>query len=188
MATIRPVCPVHPACPTCPAGNRKGLTDVTPWQRALRVTGVAVVVLGVGAVEVPYGSAVAYGAGSAPEAVTAREPEPSRAGSRAGEGRERPGRREAAEENQDGVPDVPDGVPDGDEGDDGGGDATAVPEESQDAAPVPSAHPRRPARQAAARAEEPAEPVLRLLPLGSGLVLIGLGLGLAFLGLRLRRT
>jgi hypothetical protein len=31
------------------------------------------------------------------------------------------------------------------------------------------------------------EPVLRILPLGSGMVLIGLGLGLAFVGLRVRR-
>ncbi|MGW7816775.1 hypothetical protein ACWGLF_01345 [Streptomyces puniciscabiei] len=31
------------------------------------------------------------------------------------------------------------------------------------------------------------QPVLQLLPLGSGLILIGLGLALAFLGLRLRR-
>ncbi|MEV0174366.1 hypothetical protein AB0I00_24990 [Streptomyces sp. NPDC050803] len=39
------------------------------------------------------------------------------------------------------------------------------------------------ADQAAAQSE----PVLEVLPLGSGLVLIGLGLGLAFIGLRLRR-
>ncbi|MFF5104721.1 hypothetical protein [Streptomyces sp. NPDC000134] len=31
------------------------------------------------------------------------------------------------------------------------------------------------------------EPVLRVLPLGTGLVLMGLGLALAFAGLRLRR-
>ncbi|MFI8307638.1 hypothetical protein ACIF80_30320 [Streptomyces sp. NPDC085927] len=31
-------------------------------------------------------------------------------------------------------------------------------------------------------------PMLRILPLGSGLVLMGLGLGLAFVGLRLRRS
>jgi hypothetical protein len=48
--------------------------------------------------------------------------------------------------------------------------------------------PGRPARQAVAQdAERAAEPVLRILPLGSGLVLIGLGLGLALLGARLRR-
>ncbi|RPF34894.1 hypothetical protein [Streptomyces sp. TLI_185] len=49
--------------------------------------------------------------------------------------------------------------------------------------------PSRPAQRPAAHAaEQPAEPVLRILPLGSGLVLIGLGLGLAFIGLRMRRT
>jgi hypothetical protein len=31
------------------------------------------------------------------------------------------------------------------------------------------------------------DPALAVLPLGSGLILIGLGLGLAFLGLRVRR-
>ncbi|MET8288920.1 hypothetical protein ACGFWD_03750 [Streptomyces sp. NPDC048448] len=33
----------------------------------------------------------------------------------------------------------------------------------------------------------PAQPRLRILPLGGGLILIGLGLGMAFLALRLRR-
>jgi hypothetical protein len=33
----------------------------------------------------------------------------------------------------------------------------------------------------------PPEPVLELLPLGTGLILIGLGLGLAFVALRVRR-
>jgi hypothetical protein len=47
---------------------------------------------------------------------------------------------------------------------------------------VPS-EPRAAVREAGA----PAEPVVRILPLGSGLVLIGLGLALALLGLRLRR-
>jgi hypothetical protein len=44
------------------------------------------------------------------------------------------------------------------------------------------------APQAVAHSERAVGPPLRILPLGSGLVLIGLGLGLAFLGLRLRRT
>ncbi|AIR99473.1 hypothetical protein [Streptomyces glaucescens] len=35
--------------------------------------------------------------------------------------------------------------------------------------------------------ERTREPVLRILPLGSGMVLIGLGFALAFLGLRVRR-
>ncbi|MFJ2609546.1 hypothetical protein ACIQOU_09550 [Streptomyces sp. NPDC091279] len=44
-----------------------------------------------------------------------------------------------------------------------------------------------PVDQNASQPDVANEPVLRLLPLGSGLVLIGLGLALAFLGLRLRR-
>jgi hypothetical protein len=48
-----------------------------------------------------------------------------------------------------------------------------------------SGHDRTPARHTAPQGETATEPVLQLLPLGSGLVLIGLGL--AFLGLRLRR-
>ncbi|MGW2723584.1 hypothetical protein [Streptomyces sp. NPDC001492] len=50
---------------------------------------------------------------------------------------------------------------------------------------VPSGPAQRPAARAAG---QPAEPILRILPLGSGLVLIGLGLGLAFIGLRMRRA
>ncbi|MGW8062200.1 hypothetical protein ACVV2G_07950 [Streptomyces ziwulingensis] len=71
-----------------------------------------------------------------------------------------------AEEDAEDVPDDP---------------ATAVP--SGEAVAVPSASPGR-SRAGAGRA---AEPVLRVLPLGTGLVLVGLGLGLAFVGLRLRR-
>jgi hypothetical protein len=46
---------------------------------------------------------------------------------------------------------------------------------------------------ATSRAAEPdavassTEPVLRILPLGSGLMLIGLGFGLAFVALRMRQ-
>jgi hypothetical protein len=58
-----------------------------------------------------------------------------------------------------------------------GGTATAVPEA-----------PRRPVGQAVGEEGPATEPVLRILPLGSGLVLIGLGLGLALLGVRLRRA
>jgi hypothetical protein len=64
---------------------------------------------------------------------------------------------------------------------DGAGDAALEP------SAAPSVPPGRAGRQPVARAEGPAEPVLQVLPLGSGLVLIGLGLGLAFVGLRLRR-
>ncbi|MFF5495951.1 hypothetical protein [Streptomyces aquilus] len=121
---------------------------------------------------------------------------PSRAGSSAGEGRARPGRQEDAEEAEaeadaeasadavgdedgelrdSGAPDE-DGVTDEGAGRPTGGAATAVPEVS-----------RRPVGQAVGEERPTTEPVLRILPLGSGLVLIGLGLGLALLGVRLRR-
>ncbi|MET8943283.1 hypothetical protein ABZX30_06770 [Streptomyces sp. NPDC004542] len=51
---------------------------------------------------------------------------------------------------------------------------------------MPSAPPRAPGR-AVAEGGEDAGPFVRILPLGSGLVLIGMGLGLAFVGLRVRR-
>ncbi|WP_086734798.1 hypothetical protein [Streptomyces glaucescens] len=44
-----------------------------------------------------------------------------------------------------------------------------------------------PPEAAVADRERTGEPVLRILPLGSGMVLIGLGFGLAFVGLRVRR-
>ncbi|BCM68000.1 MULTISPECIES: hypothetical protein [Streptomyces] len=121
--------------------------------------------------------------------------EPSRAGSRAGEGRMRPGR-----------PDGPAGELEGD-GDPPPATPVAQPEEPEEpeepeTAEIPSASPAPEeavpdptgltvapdAQQAAQRGDARAEPVLRVLPLGSGLVLIGLGLGLALLGLRLRRS
>jgi hypothetical protein len=60
------------------------------------------------------------------------------------------------------------------------------------ATPTPSNTPGgagldRPPPQNAAPQDETDQPVLQILPLGSGLVLIGLGLALALLGLRLRR-
>ncbi|MDQ0749844.1 hypothetical protein QF034_004075 [Streptomyces africanus] len=150
---------------------------MTPWQRALRATGL-VVALGAGAVVSPYGAGASYGAvqsvrsyedpGGGAFAAPSDPGEPSRAGSRAGEGRQRPGRPE--EER-------------------GAGEATAAPEEPRETVPEPSAATEQPVREAtAARADRPVGPVLRILPLGSGLVLIGLGLGLAFFALRLRRV
>lgn len=65
-------------------------------------------------------------------------------------------------------------------------DVTAVPQEPWETAPEPSAT-EQPVREAAT-AERPVGQVLRILPLGSGLLLIGLGLGLAFFALRLRRV
>ncbi|MEV5882373.1 hypothetical protein AB0L74_06570 [Streptomyces sp. NPDC052020] len=54
--------------------------------------------------------------------------------------------------------------------------------------PVPAAPPERPGERAVAHTERAAGTAPRLLPLGSGLVLIGLGLGLALFALRLRRS
>ncbi|MDQ1017805.1 hypothetical protein [Streptomyces afghaniensis] len=152
---------------------------MTPWQRALRATGL-VVALGAGAVVSPYGAGVSYGAvqsvrshedpGGGAFAAPSDPGEPSRAGSRAGEGRQRPGRPEDAEEER------------------GADEATAVPEEPRETVPEPSPAEQSVREAAATRAERPVGPVLRILPLGSGLVLIGVGLGLAFFALRLRRV
>ncbi|MEY9992784.1 hypothetical protein ABIE67_004816 [Streptomyces sp. V4I8] len=122
--------------------------------------------------------------------------EPSRAGSRAGEGRERPGREKGPLEDEEAVPAERRDRGEGErEGEDDGG--SAPPERSEDtddaadaageASTAPSAPADPPAREPVAHAEDPTEPVLQVLPLGTGLVLIGLGLGLAFVGLRLRR-
>ncbi|MCX5255842.1 hypothetical protein OOK27_17125 [Streptomyces canus] len=100
---------------------------------------------------------------------------PSRAGSRAGEGRERPGRREEpAEEDADGTDSE---ETDAGETDAGDGDLTAVSEPPQRTAVAPS----RPAQQPAAA------PKVFILPLGTGLVLVGLGLALGLFALRVRR-
>ncbi|WP_244328655.1 hypothetical protein [Streptomyces marokkonensis] len=55
---------------------------------------------------------------------------------------------------------------------------------SQEAVPVPSTT----SRAAEPNAVASTGPVLRILPLGSGLVLIGLGFGLAFVALRMRQA
>ncbi|MFD5446899.1 hypothetical protein [Streptomyces sp. NPDC127100] len=109
--------------------------------------------------------------------------EPSRAGSGAGEGRQRPGRPETRDDGvrgeavQEGVgsrvADLPDAP------------AAAVPP-GRDAL-TPTATPPRSEPTSGTRTEGAAGPVLKVLPLGTGLVLVGLGLALAFLGLRVRR-
>lgn len=66
-------------------------------------------------------------------------------------------------------------------------DATAEAEPSRQTAEVPAASPTEAVRQNAAQTGRSTESTLPILPLGSGLILVGLGLGLAFLGLRLRR-
>ncbi|MGV9449866.1 hypothetical protein [Streptomyces sp. NPDC003635] len=125
---------------------------MTRWLRTVRTTGLLVVLIGA------YGGGTACGVDATPSASAS--PSVSRAGSLAGEGRDRPGR-----------PDV------------------TVPDEEPVAEPSPAAPSEAAASPAPAEVVGVrAEPVLEVLPLGSGLMLIGLGLGLAFVGLRLRRT
>lgn len=131
---------------------------MTPWLRTLRTCGTLLTLAAPTLAASPHGTTSPYDASY----VARPAPDASRAGSLAGEGRERPGRRESAPPDdaayEEAVP-----VP----------EPTSVPEdESGDAA--------------AARPATVSGPVLRVLPLGGGLVLIGLGLGLAFVALRLR--
>ncbi|KPI06561.1 hypothetical protein ACFZDP_09270 [Streptomyces mirabilis] len=158
---------------------------MTPRLIALRVTGL-LLALTTGAASpayavsraVPY--AVSYAADPAPSAHA------SRAGSAAGEGRTRPGREEPTAGDEDGsgsredtVPTYTDRDPAGEGAASDRPEATGAPEPSQPAA-VPVQH------HEVGPATAP-QPVLKILPLGGGLILIGLGLGLAFLALRLRR-
>ncbi|MFE1832638.1 hypothetical protein [Streptomyces sviceus] len=113
---------------------------------------------------------------TSPSATLAPSPStatPSRAGSRAGEGRERPGRREdQVTEDADADGTASAGTDSGDD------DLTAVSE------PPPRSAVARPSRPA----QRPvAGPKVFILPLGTGLVLVGLGLGLGLYALRVRR-
>ncbi|MFF9122550.1 hypothetical protein ACF09J_04485 [Streptomyces sp. NPDC014889] len=117
--------------------------------------------------------------------------DPSRAGSLPGEGRLRPGRpHDWRTEREDDDSDGP-----GEHAHRGGrfgGDsvtpeAPSVSPSGQEAAPLPSGT-GSPGDLPVAQDETGTGPVLRYLPLGSGLVLIGLGLGLAFIALRMRRS
>ncbi|UUU32566.1 hypothetical protein JIX56_23160 [Streptomyces sp. CA-210063] len=140
---------------------------MAPSLRSVRVTGlvlvtVMLVVLVTGAVTAGY----------------AAEPDPagSWAGSRAGEGRERPGRQDVGPVEPGDDAYAPSEEP-GTEPD--GPDAGIAPDPSQHAAlPFPTAPP-------GTGTETAEEPVLHAL--GTGLMLMGLGLGLAFVGLRIRR-
>lgn len=129
---------------------------MTPRLRTLRTCAILLALAAPALAASPPGTTPSYDVAH----VAGPAADPSRAGSLAGEGRERPGRRESA------PPDEP-------------ASAEAVP------VPVPTPVPDE-ARDSAALPAPVSPPVLRILPLGSGLVLIGLGLGLAFLALRLR--
>ncbi|MEU3793365.1 hypothetical protein [Streptomyces fructofermentans] len=145
---------------------------MAPRLRPLQVAGLLLVLLA-GPAHTSY-AAPARPSAAGHSALVRPEPTESRAGSRPGQGRERPG-REAPPTDEDTAPTHPDGP-------DGSGEvpATAVAEPPVDLDP-------RPPEKAAGPEGNGSEPVFRVLPLGSGLVLIGLGLGLAFLGLRARR-
>ncbi|MFD3927276.1 hypothetical protein [Streptomyces sp. NPDC058614] len=164
---------------------------MTPWLRAVRMPRAprALCVVGLLLVLATGGAHLSYAAsGSSSYAVThaasytasyAHEPsaDASRAGSRPGEGRERPGREEPTGQPEAGVAEP--AYPDRDPAFPDNPAASAVSEPSPDAA--------IPVRQSVVRPGADPEPVLRIVPLGSGLILIGLGLGLAFLALRVRR-
>ncbi|MFJ9739494.1 hypothetical protein [Streptomyces sp. NPDC101166] len=163
---------------------------MTPWRRGLCTAGAALLAAGgslyggcaAHAAGSSYGSGSSYVSVTASGSPSASPSEPDRAGSRAGEGRARPGRSlEADPGDEDGYAD-----PDGDEADEDlggvGEDPDGSVEPPREAGFVPSASP-----QAAPAQEQPVGRMLRILPLGSGLLLIGLGCGLAFFGLRLRR-
>lgn len=108
-----------------------------------------------------------------------------------GEGRQRPGRAEEREPERDGRDGNTGRHQEGDRGDDvpeePASAVSAVPPGPTEAAPTPSVSPSRSGAQTGVAAQGTAEPVLRVLPLGTGLVLIGLGLALGLVGLRLRR-
>ncbi|MEU3346942.1 hypothetical protein ABZ723_18510 [Streptomyces sp. NPDC006700] len=130
-------------------------------------------------------------ASASPPSPSPPSSDPSRAGSRPGEGRLRPGRpHDRPPEPED---DDTDGPGEHDHRDEDFGSDSATPEapsvspSGQEAAPLPSGT-ESPGDLPVAQDETDTGPVLRYLPLGSGLVLIGLGLGLAFIALRMRRS
>ncbi|MDQ0960563.1 hypothetical protein QFZ66_004441 [Streptomyces sp. B4I13] len=173
----------------------------TPAAGAVALAGVLLLLPGGGAAyaAAPAHSVAPRSAGPSASTASTASPsspssrEPDRAGSRAGEGRQRPGRApdeaEAADDASGvgALPDEPEEASDGDaEAGDGDPDDTASAS-AEAAVPATPAAPRDDVRQAAAQGERADGPVLQILPLGSGLVLIGLGIALALAALRLRR-
>jgi hypothetical protein len=181
--------------------HREGVTGVTPWLRTLPTAGLLAVALLNCAVHLANAAPAAPGAASyatspvpsaegaaaagtsSPLATDPARPtptaDPSRAGSLAGEGRARPGRSEPDPQDSPDAADTSDPEATESAADAGLTEASTVPESSpDDAVPV---------QQSVVGPGSPPEPVLELLPLGTGLILIGLGLGLAFVALRVRR-
>ncbi|MEU0058089.1 hypothetical protein [Streptomyces sp. NPDC006334] len=162
---------------------------MTPWRRGLCTAGAALLAAGgslyggcaAHAAGPSHGSGSSYVSVTATGSPSASPSAPDRAGSRAGEGRVRPGRSlGTGPGDEDGYAD-----PDGAQDEEGSGvdeEPDGAVQPPREAGFVPSASP-----QAAGAQEQPVGRMLRILPLGSGLLLIGLGCGLAFFGLRLRR-
>lgn len=134
----------------------------------------------------------------------AAEPTPrpveSRAGSSAGEGRERPGRTDVdAEPSESGTDDPTDTATATAPGSDTDAGSDRDPESDPDPARPEFGRPtgHHDSSQESGSPDSPHSGVIRrdaaegpgrrALPLGGGLILIGLGLGLAFIGLRVRR-
>ncbi|MET9900109.1 hypothetical protein [Streptomyces sp. NPDC006446] len=171
---------------------------MTPWLRTLPTAGLLAAALLNGSGLLAYAAPARSGAASyvaapvpsargtaaaeaeGPAATDPTRPTPtedsSRAGSFAGEGRSRPGR---AEPDLQDIPDAAD-PQDTDPGADAGLTEASV-------APEPSRNDAVPVQQSVVGPASPPEPVLEILPLGTGLILIGLGLGMAFVALRVRR-
>ncbi|MEF9905025.1 hypothetical protein [Streptomyces sp. P9-A2] len=99
---------------------------------------------------------------------------------------EKPGEPQTGAEDTGPAPASGDGT-DGSE-EPGAGATPRAPQSQEAAATVSSEVSRQPTSNTAIGTDRSAGPMLRILPLGSGLVLVGLGLGLAFVGLRLRRS
>ncbi len=169
---------------------------------------------------VPFVTALVLAAGTVQPSYAAEPtptPDASRAGSLAGEGRERPGRDGAYTGPGEVGTDDPEAGTDDPKDTGMYRDTEAEAARPTDAPQDPRAphdpHPSEPSRDAALSDQEALQeqetdqealqktdqeavaqpdaiegPVLRALPLGSGLILIGLGLGLAFLALRFRRA
>ncbi|MFE9766881.1 hypothetical protein ACFYPC_20570 [Streptomyces sp. NPDC005808] len=156
---------------------------MTPWLRALHMTGL-LLALTAGAASPSHAAlhrvthAPSYAALHRVSHAPSYAPDPSadasRAGSRPGEGRARPGREEPGglSESEAAEPTYTDRDP------------AALDRPEASAAPQEAAIP---VRQNVGRPGRTPEPVLQIVPLGSGLILIGLGLGLAFFALRVRR-